>query len=147
MNEMPWIYNTNQVSTNWGGGTSVVSKEFIDNHKFDLSVLMKQPTTITTTAVNEEEEPMSDKRLVRVLVVDPDENVPVGKSVLHDGKEQLTDLTDEELFFEIELKDALAKHNEYRQTIRDKEIKDREEFLEPCRIRDLSMFVVTIAAF
>lgn len=95
----------------------------------------------------EDEDIMSDKRMVRVLIVDPDEDVPVEKSVLHDGKEQLTDLTDQELFFEVDLKEALTKHNEYRQTIVDKTVKDRTEHLEAIRIRDLKMLVVTLAEF
>jgi hypothetical protein len=96
---------------------------------------------------NEEDEVMSDKRLVRVLVVDPDEQVPVEQSVLHDGKEQLTDLTDQELFFEVEIQAALKKHNEKRAAIINKTVKDRTEYLEPARIRDLKMLVVTLAEF
>jgi len=97
--------------------------------------------------IDEDEDIMSDKRMVRVLIVDPDDQVPVDKSVLHDSKEILTDLTDEELFFEVDLKAALEKHNEYRKTLIDKDVKERTEHLEAARIRDLKMLVVTLAEF
>lgn len=93
------------------------------------------------------EENELSKRLVRVLIVDPDELVPVDQSLLHDSKEMLTELDDQELYFEIDIKGEMAAHNERRAKIRDPEVKDREEFLEPVRVRDLRMMVVTIAEF
>jgi hypothetical protein len=95
----------------------------------------------------EEDEDMSGKRLVRVFVVDPDEAIDIDKSLLYDSKEKMTDLDDQELFFEIEIKELLAKHNEYRGTVIDKDVKERTEHLEPIRIRELKMTVVTLAEF
>lgn len=87
------------------------------------------------------------RRLVRVLVVDPDDNVPTDKCLLHSGAEQFTDATDQELFFEIDIRSILEKHNEYRVTLVDRDVTDKERKLEPARIRDLKMVVVTIAGF
>jgi len=87
------------------------------------------------------------RRVVQVYIVDPNENVPVESCMLYKGDPILTDLTDQELFFEIDIKDVLAKHNAKRVTFPDKKVKDRIEHLEPAKVRDLKMTVVTIAAF
>jgi len=87
------------------------------------------------------------RRLVRVLVVDPNENIPLSDSVIYKGDELLTDLTDQELFFDISIQELLKTHNEKRVKIIDKRVKDRTEYLEPAKIRDLKMVVVTIAQF
>jgi len=94
-----------------------------------------------------EEEGMSGKRLVRVFVVDPDDRIDIEQSLLYDSKEILTDQDDQELFFEIEIKELITKHNAYRAEVVDKEVKDRTEYLEPVRIRELKMMVVTLADF
>lgn len=88
---------------------------------------------------------MSKRRLVRVIIADPDENVPVANALLHDSGEIFTDKTDQELFFDVALADLLKQHNERRITFRDKSIKDREQMLEEARIRDLTMVVIDIA--
>ncbi len=87
------------------------------------------------------------RRLIKVIIVDPDEKVPLEKCILYSGSEKLTDLTDQELFFEIDIKDCLYDHNESRKKIIDKSVKERTEFLEPIKVRDLRMVVVTIAQF
>lgn len=87
------------------------------------------------------------RRLVKVIIVDPDENIPLGQCLLYSGDEKLTDATDQELFFEIDIKSLLDKHNEARVKVRDKKVKERDEFLEPAKIRDLKMVVVNIASF
>jgi hypothetical protein len=56
--------------------------------------------------------PQMSTRILRVILADPDENLPVEKRVLFQGPEKLTDLTDQELFFELPVQDLLAKHNE-----------------------------------
>ncbi len=95
----------------------------------------------------EEGDDMSGKRLVRVFVVDPDDRIDIEQSLLYDSKEILTDQDDQELFFEIDIKELLTKHNTYRGEVVDKEVKDRTEHLEPVRIRELKMMVVTLADF
>jgi hypothetical protein len=95
------------------------------------------------------EEKMTEqkRRLVKVIIIDPDDRVPLDKCVLHSGSEKLTDLTDQELFFEIDIKTILDAHNTTRVSIVDKTIKERREHLEPVKVRDLRMVVVTVAAF
>lgn len=87
------------------------------------------------------------RRLVQVFVIDPDENVPVEGCLLYQGEVKITDATDQELFFEIDIRDMLAKHNAKRTALVDKTIKDRKQHLEAARIRDLRMTVVSIATF
>lgn len=86
-------------------------------------------------------------RLVQVLIADPNDNIPLDRRLLYKGDQKLTDLTDQELYFEIDIKSLLDKHNALRTTLVNKLIKDRTEHLEPARIRDLKMVVVLIAQF
>ena len=94
---------------------------------------------------NEETVTMSGRRVVQVIVADPNENVPLKDCLLYEGKVHLTDLTDQELYFELDIKNMLAKHNEKRVKFVDKKVKDRVEYLEPAKVRDLKMIVVTVA--
>jgi hypothetical protein len=87
------------------------------------------------------------RRLVQVFIADPNENISLADSLLYSGDQKLTDATDQELFFEIDIKDILAKHNEKRAKTIDKKVKERVEYLEPAKIRDLKMVVVNVAAF
>lgn len=89
----------------------------------------------------------NDRRIVQVFIVDPNENVPLDKCLLYKGEEKLTDLNDQELFFEIDIKGLLEAWNAERVKIMDKRVKDRQEFLEPAKVRDLKMIVTTIASF
>jgi hypothetical protein len=92
------------------------------------------------------EKPVS-RRLVQVFIADPDENLPLEQSLLYSGDQKLTDATDQELFFEIDMKSILEKHNAARVTFIDKKVKERTEHLEPVKIRDLRMVVVNVATF
>lgn len=96
----------------------------------------------------QEEEDMATMRVVRVYIIDPDENVPIDKRLIYQGEEQFTDLTDQELFFEIDIKPPLETHNEFRKTLKTKggKVADREP-LEEIKIRDLRMTVVSLAEF
>ena len=87
------------------------------------------------------------RRLVRVMIVDPNENVPLDKCVLHMGVEKITDATDQELFFELDIKNILDTYNVDRTTFVDKTIKDRTAYLEPAKVRDLRMMVIAGATF
>jgi len=91
--------------------------------------------------------PKTTRRLVKVIIMDPDEMVPLDDCILYSGEEKLTDLTDQELFFEVEIKELLSDHNEMRKGIVNKSIKERTEYLEPIKVRDLKMVVVDIAVF
>ena len=93
---------------------------------------------------------VSTARIVKVFIADSNDNLPLDKRVLHTGAEQLTDLTDQELFFEVPISELLAKHNAVRTATVDKKQAEkfgRDIFLEPARIRDLKMVVVTVAQF
>lgn len=90
------------------------------------------------------------RRYVQIFIVDPDSRVPLDKSALYEGDSFLTDLTDQELFYELEIKSILADYNAYRITVQDKKASDkfgRDVLLEAAKIRDLSMTVVEIATF
>jgi hypothetical protein len=102
----------------------------------------------------EKEKSMADKtnrRIVQVFIADPNDNVPLDKSVLYTGEQKLTDLNDTELFFEVSmLQDLIKSHNDLRKVTVDKEASKRagkDIFLDPVKIRDLKMVVVTIAQF
>lgn len=89
----------------------------------------------------------TQRRLIQVFIADPDPNVPLEQCLLYSGEQQLTDLTDQELFFEVDVKSILDKHNKERVKLVNKSVKERTEHLEPARVRDLKMTVVTIAQF
>ena len=89
----------------------------------------------------------TQRRLVQVFIADPDENVPLDQCLLYSGEQKLTDLTDQELFFEVDVKSILDAHNKKRVEIVNKSVKERTEHLEAARVRDLKMTVVTIAQF
>jgi len=97
--------------------------------------------------VREEHHMAVSRRLVQVVIVDPNENVPLDDCLIYDGKPKLTDATDQELFFEVDIKTLLDAHNEKRTKIVDRKVKERTEYLEPAKIRDLRMVVVEIAKF
>lgn len=98
-------------------------------------------------AAPKQENTTMSRRLVQVFIADGNENVPLEKALLYKGEPRFTDLTDQELFFEIDIKTILEEHNKYRATVVDKKFKDRIEHLEPAKIRDLKMTVVLIAQF
>lgn len=87
------------------------------------------------------------RRLVQVFIADPNDNIPIDDCLLYKGEQRLTDLTDQELFFEVDIKSLLAAHNEKRIKVVDKTVKERTEYLEPARVRDLKMVVATLATF
>lgn len=99
--------------------------------------------------INQEVSPMS-RRIVQVFIVDTNENIPLEKSLLYRGEQKLTDCNDQELYFEINVKELLDKHNLERVKTIDKEStkkSGKDIFLEPAKIRDLKMIVTNIATF
>ncbi len=111
------------------------------------SRLLKARVLQQQTQQNLEELTVNTRRLVQVLIADPNENIPLDQSLLYRGEQKLTDATDQELFFELDVKSLLDKHNEGRIKVIDKKVKERTEYLEPAKIRDLKMVVVTVAQF
>lgn len=117
-----------------------------------LAQLFKQEVNVQAqaAALAKEKVQVSTARIIKVFIADPNENLPLDKRVLHRGEEQLTDLTDQELFYEVPIAELLSKHNEYRKTVVDKKQAEkfgRDIYLEAARIRDLRMVVVTVAQF
>jgi hypothetical protein len=103
-----------------------------------------------TPPMPDAKEPTIDLRIVKVVIADVDKNLPVASRVLFQGEEQVTELTDEELFFEVPIVDLLKKHNELRAknlNKADTSKAGKDVFLEPIRVRDLRMVVVEIADF
>jgi|WetSurSiteA1Bulk_404760.scaffolds.fasta_scaffold188272_1 hypothetical protein len=89
------------------------------------------------------------KRYVQVFVVDPDKRVPVEQSILYKTEPFMTDLSDRELYFTIEVVKLLSEYNKKRIKMLDKEASKngRDVYLETIKIRDLKMVVVNIATF
>lgn len=109
----------------------------------DRNKLLNEATII---AQGKKEIPVT-RRLVQVFIADPDDNVPLDKALLYSGTQKFTDATDQELFFEIDIKSILDNYNDERVKIVNKKIKERTEMLDPVKIRDLKMTVVNIATF
>jgi len=164
MNETPQIssscYASNTTSLPlavWGGSTvqerispQASPADFVSLMALSLGGGQDSSTPITKI---ERSKVMADKptrRIVQVFIADPNENVPLERSVLYTGEQKLTDLNDTELYFELPMAELLKKHNDYRVKLVDKEASrksGREIYLEPVRIRDLRMVVVTVAQF
>lgn len=90
------------------------------------------------------------KRLVQVMVVDPDKRVPDEKSVVHMGTAVLTSLADEDLLLEVDMKGELAKHNEIRAKIEDEDRSDKRNksvYLKPVKVSDLEVRIFVIQKF
>lgn len=94
---------------------------------------------------------MPTLRIVKVVIADPNPSLPLDKRVLYSGPETTTDATDQELFYELPIKQLLDDHNAVRTATPDKSRptgpNSEPHMLEPLRIRDLKMVVIDIATF
>lgn len=147
MNEMPTMssmayssasYKPDQFANMLLVGKQPLVQQFAQNNQFAVP---------TVTGIKEAIMPNANCRIVQVFIADPNENIPLENRLLYRGDQKLTDLTDQELFFEVDIKTLLAAHNEMRTKIIDKSVKERTEYLEAARIRDLKMTVVNVAQF
>ena len=131
------------VGNAWSRVTGQIPAQFGNAQTFDqLFSQAKQEINKTMATTN--------RRIVQVFIADPNENVPLEKSILYTGSQKLTDLTDTELFFEVPMAEILKSHNEMRVYCIDKEATKRagkDILLDPVKIRDLKMVVVTVASF
>lgn len=145
------LYEGNGLPTasmaNMGMGVSTLSRPFSTLQQLNWQRFVQPGVPVENLPVTTMEKQMSSRRIVQVFIADPDESVPLDQAVLYRGSQHLTELTDEELFFELELKSLLVNHNATRATIINKKVKDRVEYLEPVKVRDLKMVVVTVASF
>lgn len=124
----------------FGGGAGIWERQF-QPQQF-IEELNKKTTETTMSNPN--------RRIVQVFIADTNDNVPLDQSVLFQGEQKLTDLTDTELFFEVPIAETLKAHNEKRVKWLDKEASKRagkDVTLDPVKIRDLKMVVVTVAQF
>jgi len=90
------------------------------------------------------------RRLVRIMVVDPDTRLKPGQSLLYlSEKPFMTDADSDELRSEINMKALLEEHNRLRGTIEDKSESrkfEKQVFLEDdLEIRDLVFHVIVEA--
>jgi hypothetical protein len=90
------------------------------------------------------------RRIVQVYICDTNENIPLEKSLIYKGEQKLTELDDQELYYEIDVKFVLDKHNAERIKIIDKKLSrtsGRDVFLDVAKVRDLKFLVTTLAEF
>lgn len=154
--ELPTLLKNNYASNTFGMG------ELWASSPTTTGGMLAQPTTTTATtrriqqkttamilAPEQEQEVADQLRVVKVFIADTNKNIPVNKRLIYIGEETTTELTDQELFFEIDIKGLLDSHNKYRVTVKDKKESTKENIvtLEPVRIKDLKMTVVDIATF
>lgn len=146
-------YTANAFALNAGGGlqnlTAIGGGNVLGNTaNLNAAKLHQMMQQNPVPHQHQKQEPqMPSRRLVQVFIADTDENIPLDKSLLFSGEQKFTDATDQELFFEIDIKSVLEKHNEERVKIVNKKVKERTEYLEPAKIRDLKMVVVNVATF
>lgn len=151
MRDMPAIsssaYASSVVSLNAMAAVGASDAVWLGNNGTGRAFQYHDLVSSTPTVVQSQEPKMAIRRLVQVFIADPNENVPLDQSLLYSGEQKLTDATDQELFFEIDIKGILENHNEKRAKMVDKKVKERVEYLEPAKIRDLKMVVVNVAGF
>ena len=145
MNELPTIRGYTNTSTSYTG-VGAINQLTTSANMNDLTASFNGFINKSAPVKIKGEKVMPKKRLVQVFIADPDQKMPLDNSMLYEGKSFLTDSDDEELFFDLPIKELLTKHNEKREKTLDKKHKS-ERYLEPIRIRDLKMTVVTLAEF
>jgi hypothetical protein len=151
--ELPSISNNSYISNSVGADSLLSASGILTTHARRVASTTAWEST-SPQQLTPMKAPMpasaASFRIVRVVIADTDQNLPLDLRVLYSGGEKFTDLTDQELFFEIPIKDFMDRHNQTRVKTLDKKATDkagRDVFLEPARIRDLKMVVVTIAEF
>jgi hypothetical protein len=149
MNQFQGFYQPSTTVKSWEQQLNKLENQ---THNFNQ---LGQNFTTNEIVVNQpiQKEPEMEKtkrRFVQVFIMDPNENVPLDKALLYKGDQKLTESTDQELFFDVNISDVLSKHNEFRKTCLDKEASrqsGKDIYLEPARIRDLAMTVVNLVSF
>jgi hypothetical protein len=116
-------------------------------HDHGFEPLLRQRRVQQITHSKEQNMATQQLRMVQVLIADDNDNLPIEQRLIYKGDPKLTDSTDQELFFEIDIKTLLDNHNAIRVKTVDKKVKERTEYLEPVKIRELKMVVVNIAVF
>lgn len=142
------LWMPNKLNALTTGGIDNSTPRRGDDEYRKLAAAMQSQTTLVQPKKETSAMAESTTRLVKVFIVDPNQNVPLEKRLIYRGDETVTDLTDQELFFEIDIAGLLKTHNEYRVTVEDKKAnKDKPVMLEAARVRDLKMQVIVLAQF
>lgn len=148
--EMPQMYSSTRASTAYELPDAAMAKGGV-GIAVGTAGNIAEPRRMTQPIWNAQPSPppvkdthMTANRIVQIYIADTYDSIPLDKRLIYEGKSFFTDLTDQELFFALDVNGILTAHNEYRVTVRDKKIKDRVEMLEPARVRDLKMVVVTV---
>lgn len=146
--EMPQMYASARASTTYvsDGGTGLVGAGGGGDIRELTRGMAMSVAAPNTKAPQAKDTHMN--RIVQIYIADTYDSIPLDKRLLYEGKPFFTDLTDQELFFTLDVNGILKKHNEYRVTVLDKRMLGRPDLagtkLEPARVRDLKMVVVTV---
>lgn len=123
----------------------------VEDYKYLDAVLAKrkEPESILTQAFKEAIKNVAKARVIQVFIADNDCNIEVAKRLLYKGEQLFTDLSDQDLFYDIEIKALITKHNEYRATVlnESKSTATEKVFLKPIKVSELSMVVAVLAEF
>lgn len=85
-----------------------------------------------------------NRRIVQLIAVDTNINVPIERSVIYTGEDVLTDKSDAELILDMDMLKLLPAYNEYRVRVVDRdrsETSGRDIFLEPLKIDNVQFLV------
>lgn len=145
MNQLAGMQNVSAYDSSGYGG----QQNFQASNQ--LAGMLGLPNVKHTPIAQRQELPVAEakRRIVQVFIADPHELIPLNDALLYKSEQFLTDSTDQELFFEIDIKGILAAHNAKRTKIKHgaKDIGREAQALEPVRVRDLKMTVVVVASF
>lgn len=145
LGDVPSIASSTYTATTFG-----LANHNVSTTGMERLIRMAEPQPVAKfkpAVLQQEKKPMSTRRIVKVIIMDPNDNVPLEDCILYSGPEKMTDATDQELFFEVDIKGILNAHNAKRTKSVNKDFKERTVYLEPAKIRDLKMVVVNVATF
>lgn len=131
---------------------TIFSKASGEKDEVKNEVEMKDKWLCLSYNPKEKEEKMSNrrKRLVEVFVVDPHLDVADEESVLYHQEAFVTSKSDNDLLFEINVKELLDAHNVKRVKMVDEtksEGRDKDVMLKKAKVSDLSMRVREVGTF
>jgi hypothetical protein len=112
-----------------------------------------EATILAVDELDEEEEDMKKRalRVVQIFIADRHPDVPLESAIIYSSpKPFATDMTNQELYFTINIMELLKEHNEFRVELKDREATKRagkEVMLEEIRISDLDMQVTAFTEF